>query len=588
MRNPNPDLLARPASAAQARTSGKNHPRRGQTAKATKPSPAMSPASLRATRTSREEMRALRSLSPFELKDSLITIAKETAAGNPSLFLNAGRGNPNWTATTPRDGFFSFGRFAVEEAKRTLNLLDLGGMPQKEGCAKRFDAWCTRHRTEPGVKFLREAVHYAVNELGFDDDSFVYELTDSIVGDQYPTPDRMLIHCEKVAHAYLMKEMCGDRVPKGKFDLFAVEGGTAAMCYIFNTLKSNRILKKGDKIAIGVPVFTPYLEMAHLEDFDLEIVTIKANDLPNADPEAGQYPESEIAKLADKRIKAFFVVNPANPPSFAIQSRTLKQIAQLVKTKRPDLIVLTDDVYGTFVNGFRSLMAELPYNTIGVYSYSKYFGCTGWRLGLIATHEQNVLDDKIAKLPSKEKAALRKRYGPLTLEPDKIKFIDRIVADSRCVALNHTAGLSLPQQVMMTLFSLFALIDTKDSYKATCQAIVQRRLTALYRGAGVPVPVNQNFSAYYIMFDVMLWAKMRHGEDFSAFLEKNYDPFDLIFRMAEKHGVVLMDGGGFGGPKWSFRISLANLADEIYEKIGDFMMDCAQDYLSAWATSKKQ
>jgi aspartate 4-decarboxylase len=40
------------------------------------------------------------------------------------------------------------------------------------------------------------------------------------------------------------------------------------------------------------------------------------------------------------------------------------------------------------------------------------------------------------------------------MEPRKIKMIDRIVADSRDVALNYTAGLSLPQQVMMTLFSL--------------------------------------------------------------------------------------------------------------------------------------
>ena len=35
-----------------------------------------------------------------------------------------------------------------------------------------------------------------------------------------------------------------------------------------------------------------------------------------------------------------------------------------------------------------------------------------------------------------------------------MKFIDRIVADSRDVGLNHSAGLSLPQQVMMSLFSL--------------------------------------------------------------------------------------------------------------------------------------
>ena len=62
-------------------------------------------------------------------------------------------------------------------------------------------------------------------------------------------------------------------------------------------------------------------------------------------------------------------------------------------------MLLTDDVYGTFVDDFRSLLGELPHNTIGVYSYSKYFGCTGWRLGVIAIHEDNIFDKMIAKLP---------------------------------------------------------------------------------------------------------------------------------------------------------------------------------------------
>lgn len=30
-----------------------------------------------------------------------------------------------------------------------------------------------------------------------------------------------------------------------------------------------------------------------------------------------------------------------------------------------------DNVYGTFVDDFRSLLGELPQNAIGVYSYSK-------------------------------------------------------------------------------------------------------------------------------------------------------------------------------------------------------------------------
>jgi aspartate 4-decarboxylase len=84
--------------------------------------------------------------------------------------------------------------------------------------------------------------------------------------------------------------------------------------------------------------------------------------------------------------------------------------------------VLTDDVYGTFVEGFRSLIAELPYNTLGVYSYSKYFGCTGWRLGVIAAHENNLIDEKIAALPEEIREALDQRYGSLTAgsAPDEV------------------------------------------------------------------------------------------------------------------------------------------------------------------------
>jgi aspartate 4-decarboxylase len=52
----------------------------------------------------------------------------------------------------------------------------------------------------------------------------------------------MLVHNERIVHEYLMWAMCGEPRPTGKFDLYAVEGGTAAMCYIFKSLKANRLL----------------------------------------------------------------------------------------------------------------------------------------------------------------------------------------------------------------------------------------------------------------------------------------------------------------------------------------------------------
>ena len=144
-------------------------------------------------------------------------------------------------------------------------------------------------------------------------DAFVHELVDSIIGDHYPVPDRMLVHNEQIVHEYLQWAMCGNPRPKGKFKLYAVEGGTAAMCYIFKSLKSNRLLNPGDTIALGVPIFTPYLEMPHLEDYDLKIVDVHA-------PQENrfQFTDEELKKLLDPKIKAFFVVNPGNPCAVAL------------------------------------------------------------------------------------------------------------------------------------------------------------------------------------------------------------------------------------------------------------------------------
>ena len=91
----------------------------------------------------------------------------------------------------------------------------------------------------------------------------------------------------------------------------------------------------------------------------------------------------------------------------------------------------------------------------------------------------------IAEHPEPTKKKLDKRYGTLTLEPRKIKFIDRIVADSRDVALNHTAGLSLPQQVMMTLFSLSELMDDEEGLPEGLHRHRARSASqATHRGAG--------------------------------------------------------------------------------------------------------
>ncbi|NVJ23242.1 aspartate 4-decarboxylase [Myxococcus sp. AM011] len=530
------------------------------------------------------DTRALQKLSPFELKDTLMTLADESAKTRAAVMLNAGRGNPNWIATTPREAFFLLGQFALRESRLTWNEPDVGlaGMPRSPGIAARLRRFLDESDDSAAIRLLRDSVNYGVSKLGFDADKFVWELTDAAIGDNYPVPDRMLVHAERIVRAYLAQEMCDNRPPPGNFDLFAVEGGTAAMTYIFRSLMVNGLLQKGDTIALGTPIFTPYLEIPRLEEFDLRTVDIRQSAMTEEGRHAWQYPESELRKLEDPRIKAFFVVHPGNPGATAMRRESLDLLVDLVRTKRPDLLLLTDDVYGTFVEGFRSLAAELPHNTLLVYSYSKHFGCTGWRLGVVALHEDNIIDSMIARLPEGQREMLNERYGSITLEPERLKFIDRMVADSRAVALNHTAGLSLPQQLQMSLFSLFALLDKDDAYKKRCRRICRDRLAGLYQGMGLDLPEDPLRTAYYQTLDLDVWARKNVGQDFVEYEESRHDPLDIVLSLARRHGVVLLNGSGFEGPEWSARVSLANLDDDEYPRIGQSLKDIVIRAIAEW------
>lgn len=528
----------------------------------------------------RHDEKKLNTLSPFEVKNTLIDLAEKNT---DKLMINAGRGNPNWVATTPREAFFQLGMFALTEADRSFKEYEgFGGMAEKAGIASRFFNFCYTQPQNKGIDFLVQAVIYLQDNLAIDQDALIYEWVEGILGDNYPVPDRMLINAEKIAHSYIQQEMCaGFQPPEGKFDLFAVEGGTAAMVYIFNTLKSNHLLKEGDTIALGTPIFTPYIEMPELEDYNLNTIEIMANE--NI---AWQISDEEIEKLRDPKVKAFFLVNPSNPASVKLSSETLLKIAKIAE-ERPDLILLTDDVYGTFTNEFTSLAMIAPKNTILVYSYSKYFGATGWRLGVIAVHEDNIFDEMIANLPEDERQSLAKRYSDISLEPENIKFIDRLVADSRAVALNHTAGLSTPQQIQMSLFSLLSLMDTDNAYKSNAQHIVRCRYHRLMEKAPTKPFINEadaNGAFYYVEIDMKPLSAQVYGEDFFNWLEANFEPLDFLIRLAEEYSVVVMPGSGFDAPTWSLRVSLANLNDDDYETIMDSTNSLLAQYHEQYLT----
>jgi aspartate 4-decarboxylase len=511
---------------------------------------------------SRSDIRALQSLSPFELKEKLREIAGQHEGSTAFQQLNAGRGNPNFTAPTPREAFFRLGLFALQECRDAVTFRD----------------WLDGQPDDRGIDMLRRVLDWGVEGCCYDPDAFVWELADAVIGGDYPDPDRMLHHVHDVVRRYLLQEM-GAGI--GPMDLFAVEGGTAAICYVLDSLVVNRLLTRGDRVAVMTPIFTPYLEIAELEHYGFDLLHLRAESRTPDGSHSWQYLDADIDQLRDPAIMVLICVNPTNPPSVSIAPATLRRIADVV-ADNPDLVVITDDVYGTFIDGFTSLAAYVPGNSVLIYSFSKYFGATGWRLGVIGIHPDNVLDRLLEQLPEDDKRALDARYGSLTLTPREIRFIDRLVADSRSVALNHTAGLSQPQQLMMLLFAAYCLLDTEGHYKQQAQALIQRRLNALLDGMRITLADDPHRVGYYIELDLLGYAEKHYGPVFAAFLQANYEPTDILFRLARQTGVIALNGGGFDGPPWSIRLSIANLRDYEYTEIGRAIRTVAEEYLVEW------
>ncbi len=337
------------------------------------------------------------SISPFELKGALIKAAK---GKNPALMLNAGRGNPNFFNSYCRT---VFGRLQIssvkmaEPYKKDLMVYPrLGTTNYLQAFKRASSGWPAADRAffSSYLSFLSTRARAA----GEAPNAILHDLLISSLGCFYPSPPRIQPHLSLVAKEYLHRLVLGDREGASKdlpglkmkaaqFDAFATEGAAAGILYVFNTLKDNYLLNPGDHIALVTPIFSPYLEMPIMVDhggYGLKIVKLQGD--PN-----NNYALSKetINKLRDKRIKALFMVNPGNPGAYSLPKENIVDIGKIVNTVRKDLLVLSDNVYAPFAPKYYSFMASCPYNTIEVFSLSKYFGTTGWRLGLVMLSKKN-------------------------------------------------------------------------------------------------------------------------------------------------------------------------------------------------------
>ena len=295
------------------------------------------------TNTSNEQLE--KEMGAFEITAIQRELAKDNELGYSVL--DAGRGNPNWINTKSRYAFIRLEEFALKECEATYNNEDMAGQAKLDGIGKRYRKFFnTNNKID---KFLIDSLDYCVNELGLEEDSLVKELVDGIIGNYYPSPSRCLKNTEVILNAFIESTLYNGDKLANETNIFPTEGGSAAICYIFDSLNHNRLLKAGDKIAIATPIFTPYLQIPDVNNYGLVSVDVETTSENN-----WEIDEEELKKLEDTSVKAFFLVNPSNPSAHALSEDTINKIKAVIE-KNPNLIIITDDVYGTFVNNFKTL-----------------------------------------------------------------------------------------------------------------------------------------------------------------------------------------------------------------------------------------
>ena len=129
-------------------------------------------------------------------------------------------------------------------------------------------------------------------------------------------------------------------------------------------------------------------------------------------------------------------------------------------------------------------------------------------------------------------------------------------------------------------------MDEEDAYKKAVKRVVRRRHRALYRAMGVDFPADPYSSYYYTVLDLELIGEKLYGREFVEWALQNTEPSESLFRVAEEAQVVLLPAAGFGTVHRSTRVSLANLDEADYVRIGECYRKVLDEYYEAFERAR--
>ena len=306
---------------------------------------------------SREHVSELAELSPFEFKARLSQLAAECTSAD--RVLDAGRGNPNWIATTPRAAFFLLGQFGAA-ARPTASGRNptSAACPTPTGIAARFDEFLDRARRRRRRRpARRERSSTARRSASIATRSSTSSPTASSAT-TIPGPTGSACTPSAILREYLADELCQGEPPAGDLEPVRSRGRHRG------DLLHLRLARQQPAAAAGRPHRVDGARV-HALPRDARASTATASTSSSLRASRGRperRPDVAVPRLGDRQARrpvgARAVrrqpVEPAVGDARARDARAHRRPSST--TNNPDLIIVTDDVYGTFVPDFLSLM----------------------------------------------------------------------------------------------------------------------------------------------------------------------------------------------------------------------------------------
>ena len=245
------------------------------------------------------------------------------------------------------------------------------------------------------------------------------------------TPNAGLIEFREAVAEKLRKENGIDVDPET--EVIATVGAMGALSLAMLT-----IVNPGDEVLIPNPGFASYEAQVILAEG--KPVSYSLNEDEGFDINA-----EEIAGLITNKTRAILVNTPSNPTGSVLSEKSLRKIAEIAIEN--DLLVISDEAYEAITyDNFRHVsIASLPDmkdRTISIFSFSKTYAMTGWRIGFAAANEEIIrqmtkLQEHLAAHPSSisQMAAIAALRGP----KDHIKKMVKEYSERRELIMEELA-----------------------------------------------------------------------------------------------------------------------------------------------------